>query len=184
MPSEYKNNSSYALLGIYNTVQPWLSRPHLSGTSIIRTCLRPAYTLVRMHRGHGWWILGGVVTVEWWPTCRQFYRLQNWLTCVLLWTLLTMIMLYRYRLKARYHKSGEKSRHFSYPDYFTYPVCHDQLCGQMGPDNRGCTVCRGALYYNSLVSRSIPHVSACSVEIWEWALGWGYCRTASYTSTA
>ena len=43
-------------------------------------------------------------------------------------------------LKARYHKSGEKSRHFSYPDYFTYPVCHDQPCGQRGPDNRGCTV--------------------------------------------
>ena len=43
-----------------------------------------------------------------------------------------MIMLYRYRLKARYHKSGEKSRHFSYPDYL---VCHDQPYGQRGPDN-------------------------------------------------
>ena len=51
-----------------------------------------------------------------------------------------MILLYRYRLKARYYKSGEKSRHFGYPDYFTYPVCQDQPCGQRSPDNRGWTV--------------------------------------------
>ena len=40
----------------------------------------------------------------------------------------------------RHHKSGEKSRHFSYPDYFTYPVCQRSACGQRSPDNRGCTV--------------------------------------------
>ena len=34
--------------------------------------------------------------------------------------LLTVIMHIMYRLKARHHKSGEKRRHFSYPDYFTY----------------------------------------------------------------
>ena len=28
--------------------------------------------------------------------------------------------------RRRYHKSGEKGKHFSYPDYFTYPVCQDQ----------------------------------------------------------
>ena len=59
-------------------------------------------------------------------------------------------MLYKYRLKARYHKSGEKSRHFSYPDYFTYPVYHDQPRGQRGPDNRGCTV--STLYLFSVSS--------------------------------
>ena len=35
-------------------------------------------------------------------------------------------MLCRYRLKARHHKSSEKTRHFNYPDYFTYPVCQHQ----------------------------------------------------------
>ena len=45
-----------------------------------------------------------------------------------------MITLYRYRLKAtcRYHKSGEKSMLFSYPDYFTNPACQDQPCGHKG----------------------------------------------------
>ena len=51
-----------------------------------------------------------------------------------------MIILYRYRLKIRHHISGEKTKHFSYPDYFTYPVCQHQGCGQRGPDNQGCTV--------------------------------------------
>ena len=33
-------------------MQPRLSGPRLSGTSIIQTCLRTANTLVRMRRGH------------------------------------------------------------------------------------------------------------------------------------
>ena len=37
------------------TVQPQLSGPHLSGTLIIRTFLRPANILVCMRRGRGWW---------------------------------------------------------------------------------------------------------------------------------
>ena len=29
----------------------------------------------------------------------------------------------------------EKTKHFSYPDYFTNLVCQHQGCGQRGPDN-------------------------------------------------
>ena len=45
-----------------------------------------------------------------------------------------------HHLKSKYHESGEKSRHFSFLDYFTHPVCHDHPCQQRGPDNRSCTV--------------------------------------------
>ena len=65
---------------------------------------------------------------------------QNRLTCVLVWMLLTVIILYRYHLKTRHHELNEKSKHFSYPDYFTYPVCQHQGCGQRGLDNRSSTV--------------------------------------------
>ena len=37
-------------------------------------------------------------------------------------------------------EKGEKSKHFSYPDYFTYPVSQHGRLGQRCPDNRGCTV--------------------------------------------
>ena len=37
-------------------------------------------------------------------------------------------------------ETGEKSKHFSYPDYFTYPVSQHGRLGQRCPDNRGCTV--------------------------------------------
>ena len=37
-------------------------------------------------------------------------------------------------------EKGEKSKHFSYPDYFTYPVSRHGPLGQRCPDNRGCTV--------------------------------------------
>ena len=71
---------------------------------------------------------------------------------------------YRYRLKARYPKSGEKSRHFSYPDYFIYPVCHDQPCGQRGPDNRGCTVLRRYILGNMVSSHNWSDMVAESVS--------------------
>ena len=32
------------------------------------------------------------------------------------------------------------SKHFSYPDYFTYPVSQHGRLGQRCPDNQGCTV--------------------------------------------
>ena len=41
---------------------------------------------------------------------------QNCLTRLLFLTLLAMIILYMYCLQARYHKPGEKYRHFSCPD--------------------------------------------------------------------
>ena len=37
-------------------------------------------------------------------------------------------------------ETGEKSKHFSYRDYFTYPVSQHGRLGQRCPDNRGCTV--------------------------------------------
>ena len=51
----------------------------------------------------------------------------------------SLIMLYRYHLKARYHKSSKKSRHFSYADYFTYPVCPGSAYDPKGSDNQGST---------------------------------------------
>lgn len=44
-----------------------------------------------------------------------------------------------------YIETEEKSKHFShqhfsYPDYFTYPVSQHGQHGQRCPDNRGCTV--------------------------------------------
>ena len=69
----------------------------------------------------------------------ETYPGQDWPTCIVVWTLLTMIILYRYCFKTRHHISGEKTKHYSYPDYFTYPVCQHQGCGQRGLDNRGCT---------------------------------------------
>ena len=65
---------------------------------------------------------------------------QNWLTCVFVWMLLTVIILYRYPLKTRHHKFSEKSKHFSYSNYFTYLVYQHQGCDQRGPDNQGSTV--------------------------------------------
>ena len=49
-----------------------------------------------------------------------------------------------YHLKARYHKSGEKNRHFSYLDYFTYPVCQDQ------PMAKGVQVIEVTLYWHTM----------------------------------
>ena len=37
-------------------------------------------------------------------------------------------------------EKGEKSKHFSYPDYFTYPDSQHWRLGQRCPDNRGSTV--------------------------------------------
>ena len=37
----------------------------------------------------------------------------------------------------RHIEIGEKNRHFSYPDYFTYPVLQHGRLGQRCPDNRG-----------------------------------------------
>ena len=37
-------------------------------------------------------------------------------------------------------EKGEKSKRFSYPDYFTYPDSQHWRLGQRCPDNRGCTV--------------------------------------------
>ena len=54
--------------------------------------------------------------------------------------LLTVIILYRYPLKTRHHKFSEKSKHFSYSNYFTYLVYQHQGCDQRGPDNQGSTV--------------------------------------------
>ena len=42
-----------------------------------------------------------------------------------------------YHLK---HKSGEKCRHFNYPDYFANPLCQYHPYGQTGLDNQSCTV--------------------------------------------
>ena len=91
---------------LFDTVQPWLSGPRLSGTSIIWTSWRPEFestcTLPCMHRG---------VANDF---CGYAYS-QNWLTSVISWTLLVMIIPYNHCLQARYHKPGEKCRHFSYP---------------------------------------------------------------------
>ena len=44
---------------------------------------------------------------------------------------------YKCRFKPGHVEKGEKGKHFSYPNYFTYPVLqHWSRC----PDNRGCTV--------------------------------------------
>ena len=46
-----------------------------------------------------------------------------------------------YRLQARYHKPGEKRKHFSYPDYFTCkPGMVVTSLWTKGPDNQGCTI--------------------------------------------
>ena len=37
-------------------------------------------------------------------------------------------------------EKGEKGKHFSYLDYFTYPVLQHWSLGPRCPDNRGCTV--------------------------------------------
>ena len=47
-------------------------------------------------------------------------------------------------------KKGEKSKHFSYPDYFTYPDSQHWRLGQRCPDNRGCTVLSKQLYKSML----------------------------------
>ena len=44
---------------------------------------------------------------------------------------------YKCRFIPGHVEKGEKGKHFSYPDYFTYPVI-----GTRCPDNRGCTVCQ------------------------------------------
>ena len=54
----------------------------------------------------------------------------------LFWTLLAMIMLYR----CRYHKPGEKCRHFSYPDISLIRYGSNQPVDKGVWDNRGCTV--------------------------------------------
>ena len=46
-----------------------------------------------------------------------------------------VIILYRYGLNTRHN-----SKHFSFPDYFSYLVCQHQGCIQMGPDSSGSTV--------------------------------------------
>ena len=42
--------------------------------------------------------------------------------------------------KSWHHKSGEKSKHFSYPNFFAYPNTWIAGVGQRGSDNRGWTV--------------------------------------------
>ena len=59
-----------------------------SATSIIQTSQRPKNTLTCMCRRRDWWSFVGVVT-DW----AMSYG-QNWLTKVLCWTLLAMIILY------------------------------------------------------------------------------------------
>ena len=49
------------------------------------------------------------------------------------WTFFDVRMLF-------YIETDEKSKHFSYPDYFTYPVSQHGRHGQRCPDNRGCAV--------------------------------------------
>ena len=44
------------------TMQPWLSRPRLSGPLIIRTSWRPENALLHMRRRHGRWSFVGVIT--------------------------------------------------------------------------------------------------------------------------
>ena len=113
------------------TVQPRLSGPRLFGPSIIRT-----RKYITMH------------TYKAWPMifCRCGHRLsdelwtdlgQNWLTNLLFWTLLAM---YRYRLYARFHKPGEKCRHFSYPDISLIWYGSDQ------PVDKGVWIIEVALY--------------------------------------
>ena len=52
-------------------------------------------------------------------------------------------------------ETGEKSKHFSYPDYFTYPVSQHGRLGQRCPDNRGCTVYIIILILHLLVSACV-----------------------------
>ena len=118
--------------------------PQLSGHAQLR--------LICMRRGRDRWLFGGVATVDQgaWKLKKLIWARTDWPV----WTLLTMIVLYyRYRLKTRHHISGEKTKHFSYPDYFTCPVCQHQGCGQRGPDNRGCTVLGWTMNMNVLDSK-------------------------------
>ena len=118
-------------------VEPWLSRPHLSGTSIIQTCSTPLNALLRMRRECDRWQFRGMATVwlrsldavETCPTdlCTCMSAVDHYTTQILFkdyW----------------HHKFIEKNKKFSYPDYFTCPVCQHQGGVQRGPDNRGSTV--------------------------------------------
>ena len=84
-----------------------------------------------MHRRYGQWSFVGVVTgwtmsyskstlVLTHPWLRSLLTClgQNWQTRALFWMLLAIIILYRSYLQSRYHKPGEKCKHFSYPDIF------------------------------------------------------------------
>ena len=122
-------------------MQPRLSGPCLSRTSIIRTSQRPTNTLPRMYRRRDRWSFVGVVAD--WAMSYGLYRLvlaKNWLIKVLFSTLLAMIILYRYRLLARYHKPGEKYRHFSYPDISLIRYGSNQ------PVDKGVRIIEVALY--------------------------------------
>ena len=46
------------------TVEPWLSEPHLSSTSIIQTCSTQLNILMCIHRGCDQLLFGGVATVD------------------------------------------------------------------------------------------------------------------------
>ena len=121
-------------------LKPWYKCTHIQHYTVQpRLYIRTSFIqnldypdLLETNKYIGWWSFRGVAT------CLG----QNWLTSIptCIWMLLTMTMPYIHRLMARYHKSGEKSGHFSYLDYFTYPVCQWSALGQRGPDNQGCTV--------------------------------------------
>ena len=117
-----------------------------SGTSFIRHLDYPdklnSATYINTHAQRAWLMTFWGYGHSWSRSLEaaETYPGQNWLTYVVVWTLLTMLILHRYGLKTRHHISGEKTKHFSYPDCFTYPVCQHQGFGQRGPDNRGCTV--------------------------------------------
>ena len=111
LPSTQQLYGDTPMMTRIGTVQPWLSGPRLSGTSIIRTCSRPANTLVRMRSGCGQWYWRGVATVERWAW--QFYRVvlakTGWpvylYDCYWLWSCY-MFIIYRLGIINQVRKAG------------------------------------------------------------------------------
>ena len=54
--------------------------------------------------------------------------------------LLELSLKYKCRFIPGHIEKGEKGKHFSYPNYFTYHLLQHWSIGQRCPDNRGCTV--------------------------------------------
>ena len=139
-------------------MQPRLSRPHLSRTSIIRTCSRPANTLIHMCRGCGQWSLRGVATVAW-----QFYRVVSAKTgwpvylykCCWLWSCYICIV-YRLCIINQVRKAGTSViQTISLIRYAS-----DQPVDKRGLDNRGCTVHFSAIWLKT------PFVSMICMRKW------------------